>query len=377
MINSKKLVFFVFPIKFFISHRLAIALSAIKAGYEVHLISTSGEGEKVLSENGIIFHEINITRSKANIFQELATIKKIYSLYNAIKPDLVHHITIKPILYGTLAARLTKVPAIVNAFSGLGYVFTRKEFRVRLLRTVVVIAYKIILKYKNLRSIVQNKDDKLFLITKSVIKAKQTVLIKGSGVDLNKFCPLPEPKGIPVVLLPSRLLRDKGVVEFVEAARILKEEKTSVRMVLVGEVDVGNPSSLSNDDIFKWQNEKIIEYWGFSSNMSETLRKATIVCLPSYREGLPKSLIEATASARAIITTNVPGCREMIDDQFPNGLLIPVKDSAALAESIKELINNPSKRKQMALNGRRMAEEEFSIDHMVNKTLCVYEELLD
>ncbi|MBL4601815.1 MAG: glycosyltransferase family 4 protein [Emcibacteraceae bacterium] len=374
---QKKLIFFVFPIKFFLSHRLPIAQKAIEEGYDVHLVSTSGDGESVLSENGIIFHEVKVTRSKANPFQEVSTIFQVYKIYKKIKPDIVHHITIKPVLYGTLAARLARVKSIVNAFSGLGYVFTAKGFKAGIIRNIIKIAYRIILRNKKLTSIVQNHDDMRFLQSISAIKADQAVLIKGSGVDLSEFSVKQEPDNIPVVIIPARLLKDKGVVEFVKAAEILKNKNIKVRMALVGDIDVGNPSSVTKKEILNWVELGWVEHWEFSTNMSETIQKANVICLPSYREGMPKALIEATASARAIITTDVPGCREMIDLQNINGILIPPKDSLALATAIEELINDPKKRHQMALNGRKMAEREFSIDQVVDKTLEIYDNLLD
>jgi glycosyltransferase involved in cell wall biosynthesis len=373
---QKKLLFFVFPIKFFLSHRLPIAIKAKEEGFDVHLISTSGDGEDVLLKHGINFHEINITRSKANPFQEFKIINQVYKIYKKIQPDIVHHITIKPVLYGTLAARLAGVKAVVNAFSGLGYVFTAKGLKAFIMRSIIKLAYRIILKHKNLTSIVQNHDDMNYLQSKSIINEKQTVLIKGSGVDLKNFKFTEEPVDVPVVILPARLLKDKGVVEFVDAAKILHKENVKVRMVLVGDIDLGNPSSVTNEELLEWSGQNIIEHWGFSSDMAKTIEKSNIVCLPSYREGLPKSLIEATACARAIITTDVPGCREMIDPKNVNGLIIPPRDSNALATAIEELINHPEKRHQMASNGREMAEREFSINQVVDKTIEIYAKLL-
>ena len=238
-------------------------------------------------------------------------------------------------------------------------------------------AYKLVLRHKNLVSIIQNQDDMEYLISKSIIQNNQTVLIKGSGVDLNEFIPLPEPIGIPVIVLPARLLKDKGVIEFVEAAKILQKLNIKIKMILVGNIDLGNPSSITYEEIDYWVKNKIISHWGFCSNMPETLAKANIVCLPSYREGMPKALIEACASGRAIITTDVPGCREMIDIRNPNGILVPPRDPKSLAKAIEDLVNNPRKRKEMAINGRKMAEKEFSINLVVQKTMNIYRKLLD
>jgi glycosyltransferase involved in cell wall biosynthesis len=375
MKNPKTLIFFVFPIKFFLSHRLPIAQRAIKLGYKVHLVSTLGKEEKILKKEGIIFHPIKITRSKANPLQELKTICTIFKLYKELKPDIVHHITIKPILYGTLAARLAGINSIVNAFSGLGHVFTAKGFKISAIRTLVKLAYRIILKHRNLVSIVQNHDDMKYLQTNAIISKDQTILIKGSGVDLNEFKYTQEPNGIPVVIFPARLLKDKGVIEFIDAAKILKKQKIELEMVLVGDTDQGNPSSIFQEELNYWVNEKIVSHWGFCNNMPKTLSKANIVCLPSYREGIPKSLMEACATGRAIITTDVPGCREMIDKDQPNGILIPSRNSKKLAAAIQILIKDNNIRKTYSINSRLMAEREFSIDLVVKKTIKIYEKL--
>ena len=374
--KSKTLVFFVTPLKFFISHRLQLAIRAKESGYDVHVISLGGEGEEILIKKGIVFHKIRMSRGTINPFVDLNTIFQIYKIYKKIKPNIVHHVTIKSVLYGTLAARLSGVEAIVNAFSGLGYVFTAKGLKAFILRNAIILAYQIILNRKKIVSIIQNIDDMNYLLSKSIIKKDQTILIKGSGVCLTEFTHNQEPDGIPVVILPARLLIDKGVGEFVEAAKLLHKDDIKIRMVLVGDIDLGNPSSISNLDLSKWCEQMIVEHWGFCSKMSETISKSNIVCLPSYREGLPKSLIEATACGRAIITTDVPGCREMIDYNAPNGILIPIKNSFALADAIKKLIYDPKKRYKMGLNGRKMAEREFSIDLVVNQTLDIYKSLL-
>jgi len=372
-----KLIYCVFPINFFISHRLPIAREAIKKGYEVHLISTKGEGEEILTKEGIFFHPVQITRSRKNPIQEIKSIYQIYKIYKKINPDIVHHVTIKPVLYGTLAARMAGVKAVVNAFSGLGYVFTAKGVKAAILRNVIKLAYRAILRHNNLISIIQNEDDRDYLISKTIIRKNQARLIKGSGVDLSIFKPTVEPSGIPVVILPARLLKDKGVIEFVEAAKQLKRLNFKVRMVLVGDVDMGNPSSVSVGEIKEWVDDGYVEHWGFKNNMAKTLSEANIVCLPSYREGMPKSLIEATASSRVIITTDVPGCREMIDKNNPNGILIPAGSSIALSDAIIDILSDKKKRQIMAFNGRKMAEKEFSINQVVKSTLKIYEDLLN
>lgn len=373
---QKKLTFFVLPLKFFISHRLPIALQAQKKGYEIHVISISCEERDFIEEQGFIFHDLKIERKSVNPILEGKAIYHLYKLYRIIDPDIAHHITIKPVLYGTLAARLAGVGAVVNAFSGLGYVFTASGFKAAIMRNVIKLAYRLILRHSNLRSIIQNHDDMDYLVSKSIIRKDQAVLIKGSGVDLQKFTPIAEPTATPVVILPARLLKDKGVIEFVDAARLLRAKQIDVRMVLVGEIDAGNPSSVNQNAISSWVREGVIEYWGHREDMPFTFSQCNIVCLPSYREGLPRTLIEACAAGRAIITTDVPGCREMINPDKPNGILVPVKKSVELANAIEKLIKNPQERVSMAKNGRLIAEREFSIVNVVEKTISIYKTLL-
>jgi len=200
-------------------------------------------------------------------------------------------------------------------------------------------------------------------------------IVRGSGVDVKKFIPAEESTGVPIVMLASRMLWDKGVGEFIEAAKILKQEGVEARFVLVGDSDPENPASIPNAQLSEWHELGIVEWWGERGNMHEMLTQAHIVCLPSYREGLPKVLLEAASCGKPIIATDVPGCREIVHNG-ENGILVPLKDSSSLASAMKELINNPEKRKIIGINGRRLVENEFSEEIVVSQTLKVYQELL-
>jgi glycosyltransferase involved in cell wall biosynthesis len=245
-----------------------------------------------------------------------------------------------------------------------------------IVRELVKLSCKLIFRCGNQRVIFQNSDDRFLFIESQILPARKTVLIKGSGVDVRTHVPIPEPDGTPVVLFASRMLRDKGVVEFVEAARSLRSAGVHARFVLVGETDPGNPTTINAEQLRQWADSGDIELWGFRRNIQDVLAQSHIVCLPSLREGVPKILIEAAACGRAIVTTDVPGCREIVR-QGENGLLVPVRDSRALADVLRQLIKDARLRADMGLRGREIAVQEFSIDRVVRETLGVYRDLLD
>jgi glycosyltransferase involved in cell wall biosynthesis len=296
-------------------------------------------------------------------------------LYRKEKPDLVHHVAMKPMLYGSLAARFLGVPRVVNALAGLGYVFTSDQPKAHLLRPVIGSAFRALLNNRRTLLILQNKDDQAMWIRKRFINEERIRLIRGSGVDTAVFYPTQELAGIPVVMLASRMLWDKGIKEFVEAARQLKTRGVDARFVLVGDTDIHNPSAISNEQLANWHSEGVIEWWGQRDNMPAVLEQANIVCLPSHREGLPKVLLEAASCGRSIVTTDVPGCREIVRNG-ENGLLVPVNSTVKLADALRLLIANPLLRQQMGTRGREIAVSEFAVEKVVAETMAVYEELL-
>ncbi len=366
----KKLLFVVNVDWFFVSHRLPIALAAKKAGYEVHLACQFTDKKSVLDEYGLILHDLPISRSGTSLSGELSTFLAIRKLIHEIVPDVLHMVTIKPVLYAGLASRGLKQCLRIVSISGLGYIFVTKEIKASLLRRFVSLFYRLAMRHPATTVIFQNPSDRELFKNLGIIEQQQTVMIKGSGVFLDQYSVQNEPEGIPVIILVSRLLSDKGVYEFVEAARILKSIRVKCRMAMVGTVDE-NPKSITSEEIVQWCNESMIEYWGFTKDVSQTMSKANIVVLPSYREGLPKALIEAAASGRAVITTDVPGCRDAI---IPNktGLLVPPKNSIALAQAIQKLCLDKNRRKFMASAGRHFAEREFDINRVIATHLKLY-----
>jgi len=354
--------------------RLTLAQASRKKGHAVVLLSPPGEYGPRLVQAGFRWISFPLSRRGMNPFSELITLWRLARLYSRERPDLVHHFTVKCVLYGSLAAKMAGVKGVVNAIIGLGYVFIGDEWPVRLLRWLVKGFYRRAL--RGTQVIFQNPDDQELFSRNGLVNRKQVTLIPSSGVDIEKFSPSPEPAGEPLVILPARMLWAKGVNEFVLAAGILRLAGVQARFALIGDTDPGNPEAVPVDQLEKWRKEGIIEWWGWQEDMPMLYRQAHIVCLPSYyREGTPKSLIESAACGRPIVTTDRPGCREVVRHQ-QNGLLVPVRDSRALAEALKTLIGDAALRKQMGKKGRELAVAEFSLEKVIGQTLSVYEKAL-
>ena len=373
--SRPKVLFVDNDVNTFYSYRVELARAARDTGFEVHIACPPGRSAQILESEGFQYYPVPMTRSGMKPWKELRTVLTLFRLYRKIEPDLVHHLRLKPVTYGGLAAYAARVPAVVGLLTGLGYVFTADTPKARILRKLVSFGCRTAFRHGNQRVIFQNGDDQSIFVDARILPAEKTVLIRGSGVDVQAFRPTPEPEGPPLVVLASRMLRDKGVVEFVEAATHLTAEKVRARFVLVGEVDPGNPTAISADQLRQWTNTGAVEWWGQQSDMQAVLAKSHIVCLPSLREGVPKILIEAAACGRAIVTTDAPGCREIVR-HGENGLLVPVRDSRRLAEALRLLIENAPLRARMGLRGREIVVEEFSLERVVKETLNVYRELL-
>ena len=371
-LSAKRLLYIVNVDWFFISHRLPIALAAQQEGYEVHVACNFTDKAEYLKGLGFTLHQIDLSRSGTGIFSEISAFQGIFSMLRKVRPDIVHLVTIKPVIYGGIASRLLKIKQRVASISGLGYIFIARGIRASLLRFAVSLLYRFALRTPSTKVIFQNPDDKQLLLNQGIIEPSQVVMIRGSGVNLSQYTVAPEPTGTPLVMLVARLLFDKGVLEFVEAARQLKVQNRNIRMVLVGDTDDGNPKSVSTADIAGWVREGIVEHWGYQKDINATMALANVIVLPSYREGLPKSLIEAAACGRAVITTDVPGCRDAITPD-ETGLLVPVKNASAIADAVIELVDNDSMRIQMGQASRQLAEQAFDINAVIATHLKLYQ----
>lgn len=373
---SMRILYVVNDANFFLSHRLPLALAAQGEDFEVHVATPLSDDVEKIHAAGFTFHPIPLTRRGAHMGEELASVIALYRLYRKVKPDLVHLVTIKPVLYGGIAARLASVPAVVSAVTGLGYVFIAQGLKASLLRTAVKGTYRFALGHANGRVIFQNPDDRSSFLMSKLVDTRQTVLIKGSGVDMAQFSPAPESPGAPLVVFAARMLWDKGVGEFVDAARRLCDRGIKARFALVGDTDSGNPAAVPKSQLESWQQSGVVEWWGQYTNMPMVFAQSHIVALPSaYGEGVPKVLIEAAASGRPIVTTDTPGCREIVR-HGENGLLVPVRNVAALAEALRRLIEDAELRRRMGAKGREIAMAEFSVERVVGETLDVYRQLL-
>ena len=370
-----KLLFVVNVDWFFISHRLPIAMQAIEQGYEVHIATAITDKLETLQSAGLIVHPLSISRSGSGAADLWSTCRALWTIYRQVKPDIVHLVTIKPVLLGGLVARLAKVPAVVAAVPGLGFIFSNAGRLAAGRKWLITQFYGLVFRHPRIKIIFQNQDDLALLSASAPGLSSKVTIIPGSGVDIGLFQPSPLPGGVPLVVLAARMLADKGVREFVQAAQLLQGQGVQARFCLVGTPDPSNPASLNQHELESWQQRGWVELWGHRTDMPAVLSSATLVVLPSYREGLPKVLIEAAACGRAVITTDVPGCRDAI---LPGqtGLLVPVRDATALAKAIAELIHNPQRCAAMGLAGRQLAESTFDVKSVVQRHLTIYQELL-
>jgi glycosyltransferase involved in cell wall biosynthesis len=352
-----------------------LALGAKQAGIDVHVATMDGPSVPQIVAHGLTHHVIPLSRSGKHPVEEVRSIHALWRLFRWLRPQIVHAVTIKPVLYGGIAARLAGVPSYIAAVSGLGFIFTRRTGGVDFLRLAATTLYRLALGHPNSRVIFQNANDRDVLRAAGVVRPDQVVLIRGSGVDLDAFPFVAEPEGPPRAIMASRLLIDKGVREFVEAARRTSGHPSGLRWTLAGGPDPGNPASVGEAELAGWQQEGIVEFLGEREDIAVLYQQSHIVVLPSYREGLPKSLVEAAASGRAVVTTDVPGCRDAIEPGV-SGLLVPAADAGALAEAVSRLADDAVLRRQMAAAGHRLAEQEFDIRKIVAAHLALYEGLM-
>ena len=315
-------------------------------------------------------------RGGLSFFKDLKNFFYIWHFFKSEKPDIVHLVTIKPYLYGGIISRLIGIPSLVSAVSGLGTLFIHKNLKSKFFRFILFPIYRLAFNHFNQKVIVQNVDDAKVLEDFGVLNPAKVKLIKGSGVKLENFSSFIEPSGVPVVCFAARFLRDKGIYEYVNAARLLKQRGVKARFLLAGDLDIKNPSGINLDELNHIKKKNYVEIIGYEKNISNLYANSNIICLPSYREGLPKSLIEAAAACRAVVTTDVPGCRDAI---IPNktGLLVPVKDFKKLADALQWLIEHPLERIEMGKEGRKFAENEFAIEKIVQSHLDIYQELIN
>ena len=356
---------------FYVSHWFWMGSAAKDNGFDLTVVTRCRDKAKSITSAGVRCRNFEMRRRGMNplgVFFEFLGFSRILLKES---PDLVHLVALRPVVVGALAAFIIRRPKYIYALTGLGYLFTAGRNS-----SPASIFLKLLLSFllKKGVVIVQNTEDRDLLLAMGLASGGVR-LIRGAGVDVSKFVPSEEPGGIPVVILPARMLWDKGVGEFVEAARVLRSQGVQARFALVGDADPDNPATVTLEVLKGWVNEGVVEHWGFQVRMEEVFPQCSIVCLPSYREGLPSSLLEGMACSRPCVTTETSGCREAVRHQ-DNGLLVPIKDAKALAEAIKRLLQNPAERQRMGARGRERAEKEFNQEIIIKQTLDIYREFL-
>lgn len=370
-----KLLFVITEDWFFASHFLERGVAAVRAGYEVAVATRPTTKVSLIESHGIRVIPIEFSRRGLNPLRELRTALKLRSIVREFRPDIVHNVALKPVVTGTLGELLAGSRRIINAPVGMGHVFTADSHGSRLVRAILKLLLRKLLNPRGSIVIIENEDDLRELVERGYVRPHEIRMVRGAGVDPGAFVPGAEPAGPITVLLVSRILRDKGVLEFVGAARRVREEHPGTRFLIVGSPDDGNPSSFRESDMRRWEESGDVQCLGFRTDVAELLSAAHVACLPSYREGLPKSLLEAAAAGKPIVTTNVPGCRTVVENGV-NGLLVPARDTDALARAIARLVEDPQLRARLGQAGRQRAELEFSSAIIIEQTLNIYRSMV-
>ncbi len=368
---ARRLLYVVTEDWYFVSHRLALARAARAAGWEVHVATRLGADGDRIRAAGLHLHPLPWVRSARRPWRDAAAIAALARLYRHLRPDVVHHVSLKPVVLGSLAALVAPPPVVINALTGLGFVYASPGLRARLLRPAVALLLRALLGRPGAVTLLQNPDDRDTLARAGIAAPARCAIVRGAGVDLDAFAPpATRPAGPPLVVLVARMLRDKGVQEFAAAAAMLKARGVAVRCALVGDTDAENPAGIAREALSALAGGGAVEWWGRRDDMPAVLSQAHVACLPSYREGLPKALLEAAANGLPLVATDVPGCREIVRDG-DNGLLVPARDPQRLAEAIARLAGDAALRERMGRRSRELAAE-FGLDTVIRTTLALY-----
>ena len=361
---------------YFVSHRLALAEHVRAAGFEVVVGTRCGAAAAHIRAAGIALAEVPFERSLRHPLRDLRALVACIRLIRRVRPDVVHLVSLKPILLGASALALAapRTPALW-AFTGMGYLFTSEATLARCLRPLVTRLLALLHRPHRSAVVVQNEDDRALLASLHIADESLRV-IAGAGVDLEAFRPREPLPAVPLVLLPARLLRDKGVGEFAAAAARIRATRPEVRCVLAGALDRDNHGAIERAELDDWLARGIVEWWGHCTDMAAVYNEATVVCLPSYREGYSKALLEAAACGRALVASDVPGCRELCRDGV-TGRLVPARDDAALAEAVLDLIDHPARCADMGRAARELVEREHGVARVAGATVAVYRELIE
>lgn len=358
-----------------VNHRLALIKHLQEQNNKIYVACNVSTYLRDIIKNNIIPLNLNIDTATINPFTQTVLIVKLYKLFQWLKPEIIHVFGIKNLLSSSMALFFSgyRYPMVISV-TGLGHAFLSSGIKGFFLRSIITMVMKFFVKKRSIKIIVQNEDDHSFFIEKGLICKDQIFLVKGSGVDLEAFkSSMPSNSPIVKIVAISRMLREKGIYELVEACEILNAQRLSFKLDLVGSNAYGNPSSIPIDTLKQWNNKDYIDWHGDKpyTEIPRWLDKADIVCLPSYREGLPKTLLEAAASGKPLVATNVPGCREIVKSGY-NGYLAKIKDASSLAHFLSVLIGNKDLRLKMGQNSRNLVEQEFSNEKITNCIMTIY-----
>ena len=380
-ITKGSILFLITEDWFFCSHFLERALAAYKLGYKIYVCCNGNKHIEKIEKHSLKFIKVKFNRKSINLFYELKIIFNICSIYKKIKPDIVHQIGSKPIIYGSIAAKLSGIRAVINAPIGMGYVYSSNNIKARILKPIVKFLYKTLLnsnygKNKKSRVIFENDDDLNYFYKLGALRKEDAFVIRGAGVKVDPNLILKKTENsIPIVSLVARMVRDKGIYEFVRAAKKLNDSEIKARFFLVGDIDPYNPTSLKIEELKRWHERNYIEWLGWVNDVNKVLKETDILCLPSYREGLPKALIEGASLGLPIVTTNTVGCKDVVVNNL-NGFLVPIKDTNALVKFLSILINDSKLREKMGKESHKLALNKFSSDIIIPQTIKVYDDLI-
>ena len=358
---------------YFLSHRLPMARAARAAGFEVHVATRVTDGAAAIAAEGFVLHPVPFARGRLAPLATLATIRALRRVHRSISPVIVHHVALQATVLGSLAA-LGRNVACVNALTGLGYTFVSRSAKALLLRPLVAALVRLLLNRRGQIVLVQNPDDRDGILALG-IAAERIALIPGSGVDVGTLTPLPEPDGPPTVAFVGRLLADKGIHALIRAQRLLRQRGSNVELLIAGTPDPANPASLTAEEAAALNREPGVTWLGHVDDIAALWARAHIAALPSRREGLPMTLLEAAACGRPLVATDVPGCREIVR-HGETGLLVPADDAAALADAIAKLARSPELRARYGTAARKLAVDRFSAAAIGRQTVDLYRSLM-
>jgi glycosyltransferase involved in cell wall biosynthesis len=371
-----KIIYFVSVDFFFVSHFIERAKFSKAAGFDVLVICKFERCRSLIEAEGIRCIPLDLSRSSINLIQMLRMVFHLIKIYRVERPALIHQVALKPIIIGSLAAKFTSGIRILNAPVGLGYIYTSGSIKAFFLRPFVNFSLRLLMNPNDGHVVFENSDDRNYFINRGFVQSCKSSLIRGAGVNIEDYnFRLQSDNREAVILLPARLLWDKGIDDFVNAAKIILDNGLNARFVVVGGHDHHNPSNIDSRIIDEWNSKGPVEFWGFQNDMKKILSLVDIVCLPSYREGLPKALLESMAAGLPIVTTDVPGCREVVKNE-DNGYLVPARNPQALADAIQKLILDTNLRREMGMKGKKRILSEFSSKIICEKTVDLYKEIL-